>query len=133
MRNHPGKGDRFSRYKVMDLIANPEGDLPVEKDDLLVLALVDMQGQMAALGFIGLPNAETSLALPGLDVNDHEGAREPKTGRARRTRLHRVTVRQAHASTVACGSAASRDWRKSAYAGNRTVEKRVPSRTPGEM
>lgn len=81
VRHTPGKGERVSRHKVMDPIADPEGDLPLKEHDLLILARVDVDREPVTERFLGLPSAEPSVALRRLHVNDDHGAGEPDTGR----------------------------------------------------
>ncbi len=44
VRNTAWKSNRLSRRQVVDVIADPDGDLPIENDKLLVLTPVQMQG-----------------------------------------------------------------------------------------
>ena len=92
MRNTAGKGDRRSGREPLGAIADADEDLAVEHDDLLVLALVDVQWQVNAVRLLGLPHADAAAALAGIDVDDDPDAGEPEGTRAGRRRLHRVIL-----------------------------------------
>ena len=73
---------------MVDFVADPEGDLSLEEDDVLVLAVVDVQGQAITSRLDGLPDADASVAVLSLNVHHDEGAGKPESGRLATTRFH---------------------------------------------
>ncbi|MEO6712968.1 MAG: hypothetical protein ABIM89_06010 [Mycobacteriales bacterium] len=81
VRNIARKRERLARDKTMDLITDPEADLSIEKDHLLIFPAMDMQWEARIEVFLGLPNAKASVALRGLNVNDNQSTGEPQPRR----------------------------------------------------
>ena len=85
MRHTTRKRQCVTRNEVMDPIADPRCDRPFEKNDLLVLARVDVQREGDAERFLGLPRAETPVALGRTYAHDDLRAGEPHA-RSRQSR-----------------------------------------------
>ena len=63
MGNASGQGEHLPGLEVVEVIADPDRDLAVEQDELLVFSLVDVQGQAVTVRLHGLPDPEAPLAV----------------------------------------------------------------------